>query len=329
MLKKILLGLVAFAAIVYVWNASWRVAPPEGAIELIAHRGVHQTFGRAGLDNDTCTAERIDPPTHDYLENTLPAMGAAFAAGADIVELDVHPTTDGQFAVLHDWTVDCRTEGTGETRSHDMAYLKTLDIGYGYTADNGTTYPFRGKGVGMMPELKEVLATYPDRQFLINFKSREAREGEMLAALATAHPEWRAAMWGAYGGDEPTFRAAAEMPGLHVWSRRGLVDCLLQYEGLGWTGYVPEACRNTLVLLPINAAPFVWGWPNLFLARLQEAGSQVILLGPYSAGDPGTAGIDTPELLGQVPDSFTGYIWTNKIESIGPLTRQKFKIETK
>src|SRR6478735_11280754 len=103
-------------------------------------------------------------------------MHAAFAAGADIVELDVHPTTDGQFAVLHDWTVDCRTEGTGETRSHDMASLKLLDIGYGYTADNGATYPFRGKGVGMMPEFKEVLAAFPDHQFLVNYKSNEARE---------------------------------------------------------------------------------------------------------------------------------------------------------
>ena len=37
-------------------------------------------------------------------------MRAAFAAGADIVELDIHPTTDGQFAVFHDWTLDCRTE---------------------------------------------------------------------------------------------------------------------------------------------------------------------------------------------------------------------------
>lgn len=325
MLKKILLGLAAVAALVYVWNASWRVAPPGGAVELISHRGVHQTFDRAGLESDTCTAERIDPPTHGYLEN----MAAAFSAGADIVELDVHPTTDGHFAVMHDWTLDCRTEGTGETRSHDLAYLQSLDIGYGYTADNGATWPFRGKGVGLMPELKEVLAAYPDRRFLINFKSREAREGDMLAALAASHPEWRAAMWGAYGGDEPTFRAASALPGLHVWSRRGLVDCLLQYAGLGWTGYVPDACANTMVMLPINLAPFVWGWPNLFLERMQAAGSSVILLGPYSAGDPRTAGIDTADQLAEVPEGFTGYIWTNKIEVIGPLAAQKFGSETK
>ncbi|QQR34699.1 glycerophosphodiester phosphodiesterase [Devosia oryziradicis] len=313
----LLLGVVAAA--VYIFNASWRVAPPaDPQVALIAHRGVHQTFSREDLENDTCTAERIYPPEHAFIENTLSSMRAAFDAGADIVELDVHPTTDGQFAVLHDWTIDCRTEGTGETRSHDMAYLKTLDIGYGYTADGGATYPLRGTGVGQMPELKEVLSAMPDRQFLVNFKSREQREGDMLASLVSAHPEWRHAVWGAYGGDEPTYRAAELIEGLAVWSRRGLVDCLLQYEALGWSGYMPAACRDTKVMVPLNVAPFLWGWPNLFLERLRHAGSEVILLGPTSAGDPGTAGIDTLEQLAEVPESFDGYLWTNRIEIIGP-----------
>ena len=318
-MRRALLALIVLIALVYVFNASWRVAPPDDPqVALIAHRGIHQTFPRDGLENDTCTAQRIYPPEHSYIENTLPSMQAAFAAGADIVELDVHPTTDGQFAVMHDWTIDCRTQGTGETRSHDMAYLKTLDVGYGYTADGGATYPLRGSGIGQMPELGEVLSAMPDQQFLVNFKSREQREGDMLAQLLADHPEWRGAVWGAYGGDEPTYRAAALIDGLAVWSRRGLVDCLLQYGALGWTGYMPGACRNTKVMLPLNVAPFVWGWPNLFLQRIHDAGSEVILLGPYGAGDPGTAGIDTLEQLAQVPASFDGYLWTNRIDLIGP-----------
>jgi glycerophosphoryl diester phosphodiesterase len=324
-LRRILIAVLVAGSAVYVFNASWRVAPPEGSVELIAHRGVHQTFSRENLTNETCTAERMDAPIHAYLENSLPSMQAAFAAGADIVELDVHPTTDGQFAVMHDWTVDCRTEGSGETRSHDMAYLRTLDLGHGYTADGGQTFPFRGTGIGLMPELKEVLAAFPDQRFLVNYKSNESREGDMLAALLDEHPEWQDTVWGAYGGDPPTYRAAELIEGLHVWSRRGLVDCLLQYEGLGWLGIVPDACRNTMVMLPVNVAPFVWGWPNLFLERMRNAGSAVILLGPYGAGDPGTAGIDTPEQLAQVPDGFSGYIWTNKIEVIGPLATDHFK----
>lgn len=318
MLRKILIGFAIFAAAVYFWNASWRVAPPAGEVQIIAHRGVHQNFERAGLTSDACTATRILPPTHSYLENTLPSMRAAFDAGADIVEFDVHPTTDGKFAVLHDWTLDCRTQGTGETRSRDLAYLKSLDVGYRYTADDGATFPFRGKGVGLMPEIEEVFAAFPAGRFLVNYKSNEEREGDMLAVLLAGHPEWRPAVWGAYGGDAPTFRAEELIGGLAVWSRRGMVDCLLQYFGLGWTGYVPDTCRNTKVMLPLNAAPFVWGWPNLFLQRLADAGSEVILLGPYAPGDPGTAGIDTLEQLAEVPAGFPGYLWTNRIELIGP-----------
>jgi glycerophosphoryl diester phosphodiesterase len=319
-MRRKLLYLAGFIAAVYVGNASWRVSPPDDPqLRLIAHRGVHQTFSRENLDNDTCTAERIFPPTHDFLENTIPSMQAAFAAGADVVELDVHPTTDGQFAVLHDWTVDCRTNGKGVTREQTLAALKALDIGYGYTADGGGTFPFRGKGVGMMPTLPEVFEALPDRRFLVNFKSNEEREGDMLAALVSERPAWRQAVWGAYGGDAPTLRAGGLIEGAKVWSRRGLVDCLTRYIGLGWTGYVPEACRDTMVMVPVNVAPWLWGWPNLFQERMREAGSGIILLGPYGAGDPGTAGIDTPEDFARVPETFDGYVWTNKIELIGPL----------
>ena len=96
------------------------------------------------------------------------------------------------------------------------------------------------------------------------------------------------------------------------------MSCLLQYLALGWTGHVPEPCRNTAIMVPIDLAWLAWGWPNLFLERLQDAGSQVILLGPYEAGDPGTSGIDTLEQLAAVPAGFTGYVWTNRIEVIGP-----------
>lgn len=321
MKRRYILGavVVVIGAGIYFYNAGWRVGPSEDAqLRLIAHRGVHQTYHRNDLDNDTCTAERIDEPRHGLLENTLPSMQAAFAAGADIVELDVHPTTDGQFAVMHDWTVDCQTEGSGETRSHTMAELRALDIGYGYTADGGRTYPFRGQGVGQMPTLPEVLTALPDGNFLVNFKSRESREGDMLAELLSRDTQWQKSIWGAYGGDEPTFRAKARIADLHVWSRRGLVDCLSQYLALGWTGFVPEPCRNTMVMIPINVAPWIWGWPYLLEARLAQHGSQMIILGPYGAGDPGTAGVDDLETLALIPPGLDAYVWTNRIETIGP-----------
>ncbi|WP_028033729.1 glycerophosphodiester phosphodiesterase family protein [Chelativorans sp. J32] len=323
-MRKFLAGLIVLVAAVYLWNASWLAPAPDGPqVKLIAHRGVHQTFNRDGIESDTCTAERIYQPTHDFIENTIPSMRAAFEAGADVVELDVHPTTDGRFAVIHDWTLDCRTDGSGVTREHDLAYLKALDLGYGYTADDGATFPLRGKGQGLMPSLDEVFEAFPDRPFLVNYKSREAREGDMLAAMLQGQPEWRERVWAVYGGNEPTERAVSLIPGLKGMGSRSMKDCLLRYLALGWSGYVPEACRNTNVMVPINLARFAWGWPNRFQARMKAAGSEIILLGPYTSGDTGTSGIDTAELLANVPEDFDGYVWTNRIEVIGPVVKQK------
>ena len=147
--KRLLVAFVAlgaFAAFVFFNNSSWLHGAPGGTPVLLAHRGLAQGFDRTGLTGDTCTASRMLPPEHPYLENTIASMRAAFDLGAGAVELDIQPTTDGRFAVFHDWTVDCRTEGHGVTREHSLAELQALDIGHGYTADGGETFPFRGQG---------------------------------------------------------------------------------------------------------------------------------------------------------------------------------------
>ena len=176
-LKYAAAAIAVAAAALYINNTNLLAAHRDGKPVLLAHRGMAQRFDARDLKNDTCTAARMLPSAHDYLENTIRSMRAGFDAGADIVEIDVHPTTDGAFAVFHDWTLDCRTDGYGVTREHTMAELKRLDIGYGYTSDGGKSFPFRGKGVGMMPTLDEVLASFPDKRLLVNVKSRGPSEG--------------------------------------------------------------------------------------------------------------------------------------------------------
>ena len=200
---KCAVAVIAVLAGIYLNNIHHLTAHRETRPVLLAHRGLAQRFDERDLTNDTCTAARMVAPTHDYLENTIRSTQAAYEAGADIVELDVHPTTDGEFAVFHDWILDCRTNGHGVTRRHAMAEMKTLDIGYGYTADGGKTFPLRGKGVGMMPTLNEVLATFPDKQLLINVKSRDRSEGEKLAAVLNGLAASRRSLIMVYGGDEP------------------------------------------------------------------------------------------------------------------------------
>lgn len=311
--RRLALALAALALpVIGLWWANADIPPPPGARPtLLAHRGIAQRFDERDLRNDTCTAQRLLPSGHDLLENTLPSIRASFEAGADLVEIDVHPTTDGQFAVFHDWTLECRTEGRGETRAHSMAELKRLDVGYGYTADGGKTFPFRGRGVGLMPSLDEVLAAFPQRRFVINVKSRDASEGTKLAAALAQYPATRRSQLVVYGGDEPVAEVRRRLPEVRTASRSSLKSCLLGYLALGWSGHVPESCSRSMVLVPVNAAPFAWGWPHRFQRRLQEAGSEMFVVGPYGGGF--TTGIDTPEDLGRLPAGYSGGIWTNEI----------------
>ncbi|WP_295803969.1 glycerophosphodiester phosphodiesterase family protein, partial [uncultured Microbulbifer sp.] len=89
MRKYILLGITAFVIAIYLTNASWLAQQRPGNPTLISHRGVYHTYNRENLGRDDCTAIRMYQPEHEYLENTLASMRAAFDAGADIVELDV------------------------------------------------------------------------------------------------------------------------------------------------------------------------------------------------------------------------------------------------
>ncbi|UPT84087.1 glycerophosphodiester phosphodiesterase [Bradyrhizobium barranii subsp. apii] len=320
-LRVVTAVLIAVAAGVYINNTDLLAPHRDGKPVLLAHRGMAQRFDERDVRNDTCTAARMLPPAHDYLENTLRSMHASFDAGADAVELDVHPTTDGEFAVFHDWTLGCRTDGQGVTRAQSMANLKMLDIGYGYTADGGKTFPFRGKGIGMMPTLSEVFAAFPDKKLLINVKSRDPNEGEKLAAVLNALPAERRRTIMVYGGDEPIDVIRGLTPDVRTISRGAIRSCLIRYIGYGWTGLMPAACRNAMVLVPINAAPWLWGWPDRFLNRMTDANSAVFVLSPYSGGEFST-GIDTPELFARLPQAYSGGIWTNEIEAIATISRK-------
>jgi glycerophosphoryl diester phosphodiesterase len=193
-----------------------------------------------------------------------------------------------------------------------MDQLRARDVGYGYSAD-GVTFPLRGQGVGLLPTLDDVFAALPDQHFLVNSKSTRAVEGDAVAARA-AQRAWRSALWGVYGGAPPTERALAQVP--------GCAAALGRYALFGWTGVVPDACRGTVVHVPRDLAPLLWGWPHRFTARMREADSVVVLGGAVRAH--GTSGIDDSDAFDDaVPDDFDGYVWTNRIEVVGPHARAR------
>jgi glycerophosphoryl diester phosphodiesterase len=65
---------------------------------------------------------------------------------------------------LHDWNLDCATNGRGSINSMNFAELALLDAGYGYTFDNGKTFPLRGKGF-KISKLSDFHLLYPKKYF--------------------------------------------------------------------------------------------------------------------------------------------------------------------
>ena len=105
-------------------------------------------------------------------ENTAHAFRQSVALGVDVLEMDLHSTSDGALVIIHDATVERTTNGAGRVNALTLAELKKLDAGYRWTNDGGRTFPFRGKGIAV-PTLGEVLDEFP--QALLNIDIKQAQ----------------------------------------------------------------------------------------------------------------------------------------------------------
>ena len=175
---------LAFLALTFV-NASWLADSPRGYVKLVAQRGLMQLPG-PGAAGD-CPARAIEPPVHDFIENTQPAMAQALRLGAQMIAIDVAPTADGRFALFRDPALDCRTNGKGPVSAQTLAQLKALDAGYGYSPDGGQTFPLRGLGQGLIPALEEALTVAGDTPLHYNLRFADAATaGRLIAAIRVA-----------------------------------------------------------------------------------------------------------------------------------------------
>ncbi len=308
--------LVALVVLIWANNTSFFVDRSAQRPLLIAHRGLAQTFPIEGVAWDTNTARLINPPEHPYLENTIPSMEVAFDYGADVVEFDVRLTRDKQLAVFHDYTLEYRTDGTGSLSEHTMDELKQLDVGYGYTADGGKTYPFRGEGVGMMPSIDEVFAAFPDGAFLIHVKDGGEEAGRLLDERFREMEVEQLSRISVYGNEDAVLYLKARYPEMKLLTKSLMVRAFLAYELVGWTGYLPPAIRNGEVHLPLNYARFLWGWPDRFLQRMARANTRFVLVN----GNGGfSTGFDSAEDLTRLPEDYSGWLWTDRIDRVAPL----------
>jgi glycerophosphoryl diester phosphodiesterase len=113
-------------------------------------------------------------------ENTLAAFEHAAALGADVLEMDLRVTADGEIVVLHDATLDRTTDGSGRVDSMTLEAVRRLDAGYRFAGEGG--FPFRGQGI-RVPTLEEVLERLPGMRMVLEMKQFTAPQAEKLCAL--------------------------------------------------------------------------------------------------------------------------------------------------
>jgi glycerophosphoryl diester phosphodiesterase len=98
-------------------------------------------------------------------ENTLPAFAAAVALGADMVELDLRRTRDGEIVVLHDQTLERLWGVAASVGDLDLSEVTSV-----------------GDGSQRIPTLREVLAVVPV-PLMVDFTRREVVAGALGVVL--------------------------------------------------------------------------------------------------------------------------------------------------
>jgi len=111
----------------------------------------------------TAVAHRGEPLGNR--ENTLPAFASAMALGADMVEIDVRRTRDGEVVVLHDQTLQRLWGVDASVGDLDLAEVATI-----------------GEGDVRIPTVREVLAAVPV-PLMVDFTRREVVPGALEAVL--------------------------------------------------------------------------------------------------------------------------------------------------
>jgi len=114
--------------------------------------------------------------SYDAPENTIAAFMLARQQGADGVELDTMLTRDGVPIVIHDFTLDKTTDGSGLVKEHDLRAIKLLDAGSHYD------FQFRNERVPTLDEAFEALG----RELIINVELKTTAwraDGLELAVL--------------------------------------------------------------------------------------------------------------------------------------------------
>lgn len=124
----------------------------------------------------------------DHPENTLASFRAAIELGVDMIECDVHLSSDGQLVVIHDHTLDRTTDGTGLVAQHTLAELRRLDAGAGERLPVLSEVCELATGrVGLCIEIKQIPVPYPGLEERLIACLRQQGMLEQAAVISFHH----------------------------------------------------------------------------------------------------------------------------------------------
>ena len=311
--SRIALALLAVAAVVLsAMNVSWLAPSPKGTLALIAHRGIGQPVERDRIGADGCDARAIRVSGHNFIENTQFSMQSALRFGARGLLLDVQATLDGHAVIFRDVRLECRTDGHGRVAQSTLNYLKRLDVGYGYTADDGRTFPLRGRGYGGMMTVEEVLSVFGHVPLVFHLADARAADA-LVGAFARARREIGPTV-GFIGPAEALERLRQRTPGGWLLDEAASDACLNRYRLMGWFGFVPSACRDVTLHIPHDGGWTLWGGHYRMIDRMEGRDVRYFL-----SRDPGgpLTGLVEAEQLGEVPRYYAGMLLIEDMHDVG------------
>lgn len=200
-------------------------------------------------------------------ENTLIAIRQGVEAGAEMVEIDVQRTADGQLIVFHDPVLGRTTNGSGKISSFEYDELAKLDAGSWMGSQ------FAGERI---PLLSQVLEYLRDRAYLnIELKRHPSRNDDGTIFLEQV-------------------LAALDAAGM---TRQVLLSSF-DHALLGMVGEIAPAIPCAVIMhpddrglpseraLPVGARAVVLGKSQLSHARMRNAREHELPVGVYTINTP-------------------------------------------
>jgi len=114
-------------------------------------------------------------------ENTLRAFELAIQQGAQMIELDLHSTADGQVVVIHDATLDYTTNLQGRVDQLPLEQIKRADAGKGERVPTlDEVLDLTAGKVRLYLEIKDTRAAAPTLQTI---RARQCQDAMLLASF--------------------------------------------------------------------------------------------------------------------------------------------------